>query len=340
MALDPDLLETIHRIIDSRIEPIRVHREEHEELKAAVRRLEESHTRVEEELAGLARAQRETQESLLSFQRTTEEHLNALTEAQVRIEQRLEALAQAQTRTEQRLEELAQAQARTEQRLEELAQAQARTEEALARTNQRVEELAQAQARTEEALARTNQRVEELAQAQARTEEALARTNQRLEELAQAQTRTEQALAQLAEAVRDLRREVGGLSERVGADLEEIGRIVAAEFLREQEGIEVPSLEGRFLRLDGEEIEVDLFGEGRRGDESVVVIGECKARVYPREIQTFHRRSERLARSLGKPVVRVVYCQRVHPDAERFAREAGIIFVPWSYQHRIWAQGT
>jgi predicted nucleic acid-binding Zn-ribbon protein len=226
MAIDPQLLETIHRLIDSRIEPIRVHREEHEELKAAVRRLEESMARVEDQIERLAAALRETQESLVRFQRSTEERLNAL--------------AEAQARTERRLEELAQAQARTEQRLEQLAQGQA-----------------------------------DLVQAQARTE-------RRLEELAQAQIRTEEAVRELARGMLDLRRQVGGLSERVGSDLEGIRHIVAAAFLREQEGVELPALEGRYLRVDGEEVEFDLYGEGRRGGEAVVVLGECKARAPPR----------------------------------------------------------
>jgi ABC-type transporter Mla subunit MlaD len=320
MPLDPELVETIQRIVDARIEPIRVHREEHEEVKAAVRRLEESHARVEDELGRLTAAQRETQESLVRFQQSTEEHLGALAKAQARTDERLEQLVGAQARTDERLEQLAGAQARTDERLEQLAG----TVEQLAGT---VKQLVGTVKQLVEGMLDLRQEVASLSR---RLAEGMQDLRQEIGGLSQ----------RFFGAVGDLRREVGGLSQRIGTDLEEIGRIVVAEFLREEEGIELSSLEGRYFRMDGEEIEVDLYGEGRRGSDLVVVIGECKARVYPREIESFYRQSERIASSLAKPVIRVVYCQRAHPDAERFAREKGIIFVPWSYQHRIWAQSA
>ncbi|MBI4642141.1 MAG: hypothetical protein HY731_15745, partial [Candidatus Tectomicrobia bacterium] len=70
-----------------------------------------------------------------------------------------------------------------------------------------VAELATAQRRTEE-------QVRVLAEAQAKTEERVGRLELAVERLAEAQTRTEAALQQLA-------RQVGGLSETVGGDIED-----------------------------------------------------------------------------------------------------------------------
>jgi hypothetical protein len=293
MAMDRELREAIERLIDERIEPIRVRREEHEELKAGQRRLEDAHARVEDELARLAAAQRETQESLVRFQHE--------------FQKQLQALAEAQAATDRSLKELA---ARTDRRFEEILR---EMRESAALSDRRFEEMIR---EMRESAARTDRRFEEMTR---EIRELSARTDRRFEAL---------------------QREVGGLGDRLGSDLEEIGRIVVADYLREQEGIELASLEGRFLRVDGEEVELDIFGEGRRAGEAVLVIGECKARVFPRELEAFARRTEPLGRSSGKPLVRAVYCQRVHPDAERFARETGIILVPWSYQHRIWARGA
>ncbi len=185
-------------------------------------------------------------------------------------------------RLSQTVAQLAAAQARTEQRLEQLAQAQARTE-------QRLEQLAQAQARTE-------QRLEQLAQAQARTEQRMDRVEAALTRLAEAQARTEQALQQLAT-------QVGALAENIGYGLEDIARLVLPGYLQKRYGITVERLERRLFQADGQVVEVDLYGEGRRAKRRVVVLGEVKSRIYAREVQQFQRLLQTIAPQLpGEPV--------------------------------------
>jgi hypothetical protein len=157
-------------------------------------------------------------------------------------------------RLTQTVAQLAQAQARTEQRLEELAQAQARTE-------QRLNELAQAQARTE-------QRVEQLEGA--------------MQRLAEAQARTEQALQQLAT-------QVGALSDNVGYGLEDIARVVLPGYLKQRYGVTIERLERRIFPIDGQQFDIDLYAEGRRGRRRIVVLGEVKARIYAREVHHFQQ---------------------------------------------------
>jgi predicted nuclease with TOPRIM domain len=199
-----------------------------------------------------------------------------------RLTQTVAQLAQAQARTEQRLEELAQAQARTEQRLdrleaavERLAEAQARTDAAVQQLAKRVDQLAEAQARTE-------QRLNELAQAQARTEQRVEQLEGAMQRLAEAQARTEQALQQLAT-------QVGALSDNVGYGLEDIARVVLPGYLKQRYGVTIERLERRIFPIDGQQFDIDLYAEGRRGRRRIVVLGEVKARIYAREVHHFQQ---------------------------------------------------
>ncbi len=237
-----------------------------------------------------------------------------------RLEDAVTRLAEAQARTEERvgrLEEavirLAEAQARTEARLEALTERVDRLAEAQARTEARLGELVQAQARTEA-------RLGELAQAQARTEA-------RLGELAQAQARTEARVETLAQAVLALTQQVGQLSETIGFTLEDLAREVAPAYLAQHHGIDVAGLDRRFLSVEGEEIEPDLYGEGRRDGEPVVVVGEVRSRIYGRDVESSVHRARRLAPQLpGRPVV-VLFGFVIHPSAREAARQHGAIVI-------------
>ena len=181
-----------------------------------------------------------------------------------------------------------------------------RLEEALTR-------LAQAQARTEERVTRLEEAVVRLAEAQARTEA-------RLETLAQAQARTEGALLTLAQ-------QVGRLAETIGFTLEDLGREVAPPYLAQHHGIHVAQLDRRFISAAGEEVEVDLYGEGRRDGMAIVVVGEVRSRIYGRDVESAAYRARRLADQLpGSPVV-VLFGFVIHPSAREAAERLGAIVV-------------
>ena len=250
-------------------------------------------------------------EQLADAQRRAEEQLKQLAEAQRRTEERLERLAEAQRRTEERLERLA-------RRVEQLAEAQQRTEE-------RLERLAEAQRRTEERLERLAKRVEQLAEAQRRTEE-------RLERLAEAQRRTEERLEKLVEAIDTLREEVGRLTSTWGFGLEDVARVVLPGWLYKHLGIEVERLRREFFRVDREEIEVNLYGEGVLKGERVVVIGEVKSRIYGSDVDRFYRRVfQPVSRLVGAKAVGLLFGFLVHPSAKRRAEELGL-YVVASYE--------
>lgn len=193
-----------------------------------------------------------------------------------------------------------------EVRIDRLEEAFTRLAQAQARTEARVGELAHAQARTEA-------RVGELAQAQARTEA-------RIGELAQAQARTESAVLTLAQ-------QVGRLSETIGFTLEDLAREVAPAYLAQHHRLHVPQLDRRFFTVDGDEVEVDLYGEGEQDGEPIVVIGEVRSRIYGRDVESAAQRASRLRPQLpGAPVV-VLFGFVIHPSARIAAQRLDAIVI-------------
>ncbi len=212
--------------------------------------------------------------------------------------------------------ELAQAQQRTEQRVEELAQAQQRTE-------QRVEELAQAQQSLAQAQQRTEQRVEELAQAQQRTE-------QRVEELAQAQGRTETSLDILTKTVGQLARQVGGLSDMVGGDVEDIAQFMVAQVLQNELGWRVNALERRWQTWGTKPEEIDLFGQAldpSQPEAKIVIIGEAKVNLTYKEAQKFRSQVKRAQAHFSETVFPLCFCYRARPEVQDFLQENQIHLV-------------
>ena len=257
--------------------------------------------------------------------RVTREDFNELKGA-------IQELVQAQARAERRgsgleraLQELALAQTRTEQRVEELAQAQARTEQRVGGLERAMQELAQAQARTE-------QRVEELAQAQARTEERVGGLERAMQELAQAQARTEQQIEKLVEAQQNLAQQVGRLSDTIGYGLEDIAKVVLPGYLQRHFGIRLEGALGEelnrhFFHIDGTDVEINLYGEGERDGQRVVVLGEAKSRIYGNDVEKFAHNLAVMDHVLKGEVVRVMFGYFIHPSAEVAARERDILVV-------------
>ena len=242
-----------------------------------------------------------------------------IAETQQRTDQHLVEIAETQQRTDQHLVDLAAAQQRTEQRVEELGEAQQRTE-------QHVGDLAEAQQRTEEAQQRTEQRVGDLAEAQQRTEEAQQRTEQRVGDLAEAQQRTAEAQQRTEYAVQHLAREVGGLSNRMGGDLEDVAAIVIEDALTRELGWQVDELSRVWQTRDGAEEEIDVFGKAHdpsRPDTSLWIVGEVKFNLTMRDVERFSKLLERAAAHLDGEIVPVCFCYRIRPAVQEKLLEEG-----------------
>ncbi|MDR7523035.1 MAG: hypothetical protein QN168_11280 [Armatimonadota bacterium] len=205
---------------------------------------------------------------------------------------------------------------RLEQALIRLAEAQARTEHALSVLAERTDRVEAALARLAEAQARTEERVGRLEDRMDRVEAALAR-------LAEAQARTEEALERLT-------RQVGGLSETVGGDIEDIAYIVLHDVLQRELGWEVGVLERSWQMWDGEAEEVNVFGQARdpsRPGQVIWIVGEAKHNLTLRQVEKFVAQVERARGHLQGEVFGVCFCYRARPEVREKIREAGLRLV-------------
>jgi polyhydroxyalkanoate synthesis regulator phasin len=178
--------------------------------------------------------------------------------------------------------------------------------------------------------------VQELAQAQARTEERVGGLEQAMQELAQAQARTGEQIERLVEAQENLARQVGGLSDSIGYGLEDIAKVVLPGYLQRHFGIRLKGVLGEeldrhFFHIDGTDVEINLYGEGERDGQRVVVLGEAKSRIYKNDVEKFVHNLAVMDHVLKGEVVRVMFGYFLHPSAEIAARERDILLVA-SYQ--------
>jgi len=264
---------------------------------------------ISKSLARLAEAQARTEERVTRL----EEAVQRLAEAQARTEERV-------TRLEEAVARLAEAQARTEERV-------TRLEEAVARLETAVEKLAEAQARTEERVTRLEEAVAKLAEAQARTEERVTRLEEAVTRLADAQARTEERVTRVEVSLRELAQQVGKLSDTIGFGLEDIARVVLPGWLSRHEGVEVEELTRTFFEVDGEVVEINLYGVGVMGGEKVVVLGEARSRIYEHDVKEFDGIAEKARKVIPHRVYKLLFGYWIHPTAQKEAVNRGLTLI-------------
>jgi predicted nuclease with TOPRIM domain len=306
---------------------------EFNELKEVVKDLAEAQQRTEKRVEELAQAQQRTEqrvEELAEAQKAIEARLARLetaviqlAESQQRTEQRMDELAQAQKATEARLTrletavaQLAEAQQRTEQRMEKLAQAQQRTE-------QRVDELAEAQKASEARLTRLETTVAQLIEAQKASEVRLTRLETSVENLAKSQEKTEKTVRQLA-------KQMGGLSENFGGDIEDIAYMVLHTVLTRELGWQVDTLERVWHTWGTEPEEVNIFGTAmnpKEPNKTIWIVGEAKHNIAKKEVTKFIKQLERAKQHLKGEIFPVFFCYRAHPEVQKMLLEANIRLV-------------
>jgi DNA repair exonuclease SbcCD ATPase subunit len=286
-----------------------------------IKEIAESQKRTEQEIEKIWGAIKELTEAQKRTEQEIEKIWDAikeLAEAQKRTEQRLNELAEAQKRTEQRLNELAEAQRRTEQRVNELAEAQKRTEQEIEKIWDAIKELAEAQKRTE-------QKVEELAQAQKETE-------QKIKELTEAQRKTEETLKKLIEDHSKTREKLEGLSHSFGYLLEDRAMKSLPKILKRKYNIKpVGNFVRDYFTINGEHVEVNIFGRVKKGNKEYILIGEAKSQVTKKAIDKFLKKCDKISRSFSKETIKVFISYIFPPGIKEYAEEKGIVLIP-SYE--------
>jgi len=237
----------------------------------------------------------------------------------------IKELAESQRRTEQEIEkiwdaikELTESQKRTEQEIEKIWVAIKELAEAQKRTEHRVEELAEAQKETE-------QKIKELTEAQKKTE-------QRINELAEAQRKTEETLKKLIEDHSKTREKLEGLSDSFGYLLEDRAMKSLPKILKRKYNIKAV---GNFVRdyfiINGEHVEVNIFGRVKKGNKEYILIGEAKSQVTKKAIDKFLKKCDKISRRFSKETIKIFISYIFSPGIKEYAEEKGIVLIP-SYE--------
>jgi hypothetical protein len=198
----------------------------------------------------------------------------------------------------------------------ELAEAQRRSEERLSGVEERLSGV-------EERVSRLELAVERLAEAQRRSEERLSGVEERV-------SRLELAVERLVYAVDALHKQVGGLSETVGGDIEDIAYIVLHDVLKREFGWQVGVLERSWQTWNGEPEEVNIFGtatDPARPERKIWIVGEAKHNLTLREVERFVEQVRRAREHLVGEIFPVCFCYRARPEVQQAIREAGIRLV-------------
>jgi translation elongation factor EF-1beta len=74
-------------------------------------------------------------------------------------------------------------------------------------------------------------------------------------------------------SLRELAQQVGKLSDTIGFGLKDIARVVLPGWLSRHEGIEVDELTRTFFEVDGEVVEINLYGVEVRGVRRLLCSG-------------------------------------------------------------------
>ncbi len=184
------------------------------------------------------------------------------------------------------------------------------------------------------ALSQLREAVDRLAEAQAKSEERLTRLERAVEENSKAISQLREAVNRLVAAIGDLRVQVGRLSEVIGFSLEDIAKTLVPYWLKEVHGVTLKGdLRREFLKIDGREVEVNLYATGFREGRVVDVVGETKSRIYGGDVLKFYREVVEPLRKMGREVVAFMVGFAIHPSARKEAEEREILVVA-AYEFR------
>ena len=127
-----------------------------------------------------------------------------------------------------------------------------------------------------------------------------------------------------------LARQMGGLSETVGGDIEDIAYIVLHDVLPREFGWKVGVLERSWQTWNGAPEEVDVFGQAidpKVPGKMIWVVGEAKHNITTREVERFQLKVARARAHLDGEVFPVVFCYRARPEVQEAIRAAGFRLV-------------
>lgn len=158
--------------------------------------------------------------------------------------------------------------------------------------------------------------VKDLAAAQKRTEI-------KVEELAEAQKRTEIEVKTLTITVKNIQKELGGISNTIGYELEDKFYHIFPQVLKEDFNVDIKGeIERQFIVYpSGKDDEINIYGQGVLEGREVYIIGESKAQIGKSDIKDFTLLLKRVKEYLRKEIIPILLSYSVHPSVEKFVKE-------------------
>ncbi len=170
--------------------------------------------------------------------------------------------------------------------------------------------------------------MKDLAEAQNRTETRVEELAEAQKELAEAQKRTEKAMGELAVAHKSLAQQMGGLSNILGGDLEDIAHSLLFHFLPDQFGWQIGQFEHVWKDWGGKTPdEIDIFAratDSKPPNVPIWIVGEAKYNLTIQELKHFMKLIERARQYLEGEVFPLCFCYRARPEVQQLAKETGI----------------
>ncbi len=217
-------------------------------------------------------------------------------------------------------------------KINELVEAQRKTEERVDKLEIALNKLAEAQRKTEERVDRLEIALNKLIEAQRKTEERVDKLEIALNKLAEAQRRTEEEIAKLTKRMQIFEERLEGISNSVGYSLEDRAYKSLPKLLKDRFGIEI---EGRLVRryvcINGKNIQINIYGYGKKDGKSILILGECKVRPSKKEIERFEKYALKISKKENKDPFLLFVAYDFPPKIENLLKEKNIPYF-WSYE--------
>ncbi|MEM2237097.1 MAG: hypothetical protein QW351_01820 [Candidatus Caldarchaeum sp.] len=263
-------------------------------------------------------------------QRMTELH-----EQQVKLWEELRTLREGQEKLWEEVRSLREGEHRLWEEVKSLREGQEKLWENQGKLWEEVKSLREGQEKLWETQSKLWEEVKSLREGQEKLWENQSKLWEEVRSLREGQNRLEESMIRLQDAVtlltqahRELAKQVGALSETVGFGLEDIAKVVVPGWLQRHEGIVMAEeFVRRWITVDGEEIEVNLYGEGVKNGRKLVIVGEAKSRIYKREVEAFDAWAEKVSASVGGEVYKFMFGYLIHPSAEEEGRRRKITLI-------------
>jgi hypothetical protein len=139
-------------------------------------------------------------------------------------------------------------------------------------------------------------------------------------------------LKKLIEEHSKTREKLEGLSHSFGYLLEDRAMKSLPKILKRKYNIKAV---GNFVRdyftINGEHVEVNIFGKVKKGNKEYILIGEAKSQVTKKAIDKFLKKCDKISRSFSKETIKVFISYIFSPRIKEYAEEKGIVLIP-SYE--------